>query len=104
MTDYNQLEIDYTLNLYPKRNLVLVRGENAKVWDEKGNVYIDCTSGQGVASLGHANPFVTRAIQEQAAKIITCSGSFSNDKRALLCKKLIEIAPDHLTKLFFFVI
>jgi acetylornithine/LysW-gamma-L-lysine aminotransferase len=101
MTDYNQIEIDNTLNLYPKRNLVLVKGENAKVWDEKGNVYIDCTSGQGVASLGHANPQVTKAIQEQAEKIITCSGSFSNDKRALLCKKLIDISPAHLTKLFF---
>jgi len=101
MTDYNQLEIDYTVNLYPKRNLVLVKGENAKVWDEKGNVYIDCTSGQGVASLGHANAQVTEAIREQAAKIITCSGSFSNDKRALLCKKLIDISPVHLTKVFF---
>ena len=101
MTDYNQIEIDNTLNLYPKRNLVLVKGQNAKVWDDKGNVYIDCTSGQGVASLGHANPKVTEAIQKQAEQIITCSGSFSNDKRALLCKKLIDISPAHLTKLFF---
>jgi len=101
MIDYNQIEIDNTLNLYPKRNLVLVKGENAKVWDEKGNVYIDCTSGQGVASLGHSNPQVTKAIQEQAAQIITCSGSFSNDKRALLSKKLIDISPDPLTKLFY---
>lgn len=101
MMDYNQIEIDYTLNLYPKRNLVLLKGKGAKVWDERGNVYIDCTSGQGVASLGHANPHVTKAIQDQAAQIITCSGSFSNDKRALLSKKLIDISPTHLTKLFF---
>ena len=36
--DYNQIEIDYTLNLYPKRNLVLVKGENARVWDEQGKL------------------------------------------------------------------
>jgi len=101
MTDYNQLEIDNTLNLYPKRNLVLVKGKNARVWDDKGNSYIDCTSGQGVASLGHANPFVTKAIRKQAKKIITCSGSFSNDKRALLSQKLIDISPEHLSKVFF---
>lgn len=101
MTDYNKIEIANTLNLYPKRNLVLVKGENAKVWDDKGNVYIDCTSGQGVASLGHANPKVIKAIQAQVEKIITCSGSFSNDKRALLSKKLIDLSPKHLTKLFF---
>lgn len=101
MIDYDQLEIDHTLNLYPKRNLVLIKGDNATVWDDKGNSYIDCTSGQGVASLGHANEQVVSAIKDQADKIITCSGSFSNDKRALLSRKLIDITPPHLTRVFF---
>lgn len=101
MPDYNQIELDNTVNLYPKRNLVLVKGKNATVWDDKGNKYIDCTSGQGVASLGHSNPQVVRAVQEQMATLITCSGSFSNDKRALLSQKLIDISPAHLTKVFF---
>jgi acetylornithine/LysW-gamma-L-lysine aminotransferase len=101
MPDYNQIEIENTVNLYPKRNLVLIKGKNSSVWDDKGNEYIDCTSGQGVASLGHSNEYIIRAVKEQADKIITCSGSFSNDKRALLSRKLIDISPDHLTQVFF---
>ncbi len=100
MIDYNQIEIEHSVHLFNKRDLVLVSGKNAKVWDVDGREYIDCTTGQGVASLGHSNPAVVKAIREQAGKLITCSGSFSNDKRALFMQKLIDITPDNLTQVF----
>jgi len=100
MIDYNEIEKECSVHLFNKRDLVLVKGLNAKVWDIDGNEYIDCTTGQGVASIGHSNKEVVEAIQEQAGKLITCSGSFSNDKRALLMQKLIEITPDNLSQVF----
>lgn len=100
MTDYLELEKKHEFDVYPKRNVVLVRGENAAVWDDRGRMYIDCVSGHGVSNLGHANAKVLQAIQEQSKKLITCSNVFYNDRRALLLEKLISITPASLKRAF----
>jgi acetylornithine/LysW-gamma-L-lysine aminotransferase len=100
MTNYQEIEQRYELPVYPKRDLVLVRGRNAKVWDQNGKEYIDCVAGNGVANLGHCNEAVTEAITEQAGKLVTCSGIFYNDVRAQLLEKLINITPPNLTRAF----
>ena len=55
----------YTFEVFPRRGLAIVRGEGATLYDESGRAYIDCVAGVGVASVGHANPDVARAISEQ---------------------------------------
>jgi len=94
------LESLHTSGFYRKQPIVLVRGEGAKVWDEEGKEYIDCTSGHGVANVGHANPYVAEAIAEQARRLITCSELFYNDVRARLLAKLAEITPLGLERAF----
>ena len=101
MTDFKIREDRDVLKLFSKRDIALIRGRGARVWDEQGNEYIDCTSGHGVAAVGHANPKVARAIAEQAEKLITCSGSFYNPQRAALAQKLVAITPGNLTRVFF---
>jgi len=98
--NYLELEKTYALGVYAKKELVLVKGKNAKIWDDHGNEYIDCVSGNGVANLGHANEKIARAVSEQAARLITCSNLFYNDQRALLLEKLIQITPANLNKTF----
>ncbi len=100
MIDYKELTAQYEFPVYPKRDITIVRGLNAKVWDDKGNEYIDCAAGIGVANVGHCNPKVVEAIYRQAQTLITCPGIFYNDTRALLLQKLVEIAPKNLTKAF----
>jgi acetylornithine/LysW-gamma-L-lysine aminotransferase len=100
MQPYLELEKTYSLNVYAKRNVTLVRGENARVWDDRGNEYLDCISGNGVSNLGHANEKVVAAVARQAARMITCSNLFYNDERALLCKKLVDITPANLKRVF----
>ena len=56
------LEDAHTSGAYPKRPVVLVRGQGARVWDAEGREYIDCIAGHGVAGLGHCHPAVTAAI------------------------------------------
>ena len=97
---YADTERKFTFEVYPKRELTLVRGEGATVWDDSGKSYIDCTAGVGVANVGHANPQVARAISDQAQTLITCAGIFYNDTRARLLEKLIAIAPAGLTRAF----
>ncbi|MFQ5638869.1 MAG: aspartate aminotransferase family protein [bacterium] len=100
MTDYLELEQKYELEVYPKRDIVLVKGKNAKVWDQTGKEYIDCVAGNGVASLGHANKKIISALTKQAEQLITCPGIFYNDTRARLLEKLVTVAPAHLAKAF----
>lgn len=100
MNETIQLENDYSLNVYPKRDLVLVKGERAKVWDANGREYIDCVAGHGVATLGHCHPAVIEALNRQAQKLITCPGIFYNDTRALLLEKLVSVAPKNLKRAF----
>lgn len=39
---------------YARYDLSLVKGKGTWVWDDKGNKYLDFTSGLAVTSLGHA--------------------------------------------------
>ncbi len=100
MMNLKNIEDQYGLNLFAKRGIILVRGEKTLVWDDTGKKYIDCTSGHGVAGIGHANPAVVDALTEQAKTLITCTGSFYNPVRAQLMEKLISISPSSLSKVF----
>ena len=97
---YADIEREYAFEVYAKRDVTLVRGEGATVWDDAGKSYIDCTAGVGVANVGHANPQVTKAIRDQAETLITCAGIFYNDTRARLLEKLVTIAPARITRAF----
>lgn len=100
MTDFLKLEQQFAFEVYPKRDLVVTRGDGARVWDDRGNEYIDCTAGIGVASVGHANPAVAEAIAAQAQVLVTCPGIFYNDVRATLMAKLADITPENLNRVF----
>ena len=100
MIDYLALEKKYELGIYAKRDIVLVKGEDAKVWDQDGKEYIDCVAGLGVGNVGHSNKKVAEAISEQVRKLMVCSNLFANDVRALLLEKLVNIAPKNLTHAF----
>lgn len=49
--------------------ITLSHGRNAEVWDTAGKRYIDFVGGIGVLNLGHCNPPVVEAIQQQAARL-----------------------------------
>jgi len=98
--DTIELESRHTSGLYHKRPVALVRGMGARVWDAAGREYIDCVGGNGVANVGHANPYVVQAIREQAERLIVCSESFYNDRRAELLAELTRIAPPGLERAF----
>ncbi|WP_428277218.1 aspartate aminotransferase family protein [Candidatus Palauibacter sp.] len=95
-----ETEREYALEVFPKRDIAVVRGEGACVWDDEGRRYIDCVGGIGVASIGHANPAVAEALAEQARVLVSCPGIFYNDVRARLLAELVSIAPAGLTRAF----
>ncbi len=95
-----EIEDRYEVGVYPKREITVVRGEGARLWDDTGREYTDCMGGQGAANLGHANPYVVAAIEKQARTLISCPEVLYNDTRAELLKKLVEVAPAGLNRVF----
>ncbi len=86
-------ETAYTSGVYPKRQIAIVRGEGAFLWDADGRRYIDCVGGQGAANLGHAHPAVVAAIREQSERLISCPEIFYNDQRAAYLADLAAALP-----------
>ncbi len=94
------LESAHTSGVYPKRDLVIVRGEGAHLWDDQGRRYIDCVGGQGAANLGHSHPAIVEAISQQARRLISCPEIFYNDVRAQFLAELTAAAPGELNRAF----
>lgn len=100
MTAMQEREEQYTSGVYAKRGVTIVRGQGTRLWDAEGNEYLDCASGMGVASVGHAHPKVAAAVAAQAKTLITCPELFYNDQRAALLEKLATVTPPGLNRFF----
>lgn len=95
------LEQAYELAVYPRRDIVLVRGRGARLFDENGREYIDCAANVGVSNIGHGNETVARAVYDQYLTLGNCYSMFYSPVRAKLAEKLASIAPGSLNKVFF---
>lgn len=78
----------------PQDPIVWAQARGANVVDADGNVFVDLTSGFGVAALGHAHPAVTEAIAAQAARLPHALGDLHpSDAKIALLETLAELAP-----------
>ena len=93
-------ENKHTSGVYAKQTLTIVRGQGASLFDVNGVEYLDCSSGHGVANLGHAHPKIAEALYKQANTLITLFESFPNDQRAMLMEKITALVPG-LDRVFF---
>ena len=95
------MEQTYELAVYPRRDIVLVSGKGARLYDEEGREYIDCASNVGVSNIGHGHQAVADAIYEQYLALGNCYSMFYNPVRARLAEKLAKLAPGNLNLVFF---
>jgi len=95
-----EIEDRFSSGAYGKRPTALVRGQGVYVWDNDGARYLDATSGQGVAALGHCHPAVVAAVTSQASTLVSIHESFYNDRRAQLYSLLDSITPADLSRFF----
>ena len=68
--------VSHVMNTYARQPIAFLRGEGVWLWDESGKRYLDALAGIAVSTLGHAHPVLTRAIAEQAARVIHTSNLF----------------------------
>ncbi|TAK28692.1 MAG: aspartate aminotransferase family protein [Chloroflexota bacterium] len=90
MTNWMELEQKYYFHIINRMPLVIVRGQDSRVWDEDGKQYLDFVAGWAVLTLGHCSPIVVEALKEQAEKLILCSNQFYNIPQLELVQMLVE--------------
>ncbi|WP_122869159.1 2-aminoadipate transaminase [Pseudomonas viridiflava] len=75
-------------------SMTLSHGRNAEVWDTTGKRYIDFVGGIGVLNLGHCNPQVVKAIQEQATKLTHyCFNATPHEPYLRFMEQLTQFVP-----------
>src|SRR3989304_2409443 len=78
---------------YSRFPVTFVRGEGSWLYDDPGKAPLDFLGGIAVAVLGHAHPAVTRAIAEQAGRLVHVSNLFHVPVQARLGERLSAPAP-----------
>lgn len=86
-----------TLGVADDDPIVWDEAVGANVRDVDGNVFVDLTSGFGVALVGHRHPAVVAAAAEQAGRLVHAMGDAWPDRaRVALLERLAAIAPGDL--------
>ncbi|SDS54908.1 acetylornithine aminotransferase apoenzyme /succinylornithine aminotransferase apoenzyme [Halopseudomonas litoralis] len=74
---------------YAPVEMIPVRGDGSRLWDQQGREYIDLAGGIAVNSLGHAHPQLVEALTEQAQKLWHVSNIMTNEPALRLADKLV---------------
>ncbi|OGJ93705.1 MAG: hypothetical protein A2487_06455 [Candidatus Raymondbacteria bacterium RifOxyC12_full_50_8] len=84
-------EKKYLLGNYARPDdFIPVKGNGAWLWDINGKKYLDFVTGIAVNALGHQNPEVLRAMNDQAKKYMHVSNLYHNGLDAAAAKVLVE--------------
>lgn len=81
--------------------IVVDRAEGIYFWDVNGKRYADMSSQLVNVNIGHGNKKVIEAIKEQAEKLAYIGPAFAVDIKAEAARKILEVAPDNMGKVFF---
>lgn len=73
-------------DVYPLFDINIIKGEGCRVWDDKGNEYLDLYGGHAVISIGHCHPHYVAKVTEQLGKL----GFYSNSVVNMLQRRLAE--------------
>ena len=79
-------------DVYPLFDINIVKGKGCKVWDDKGNEYLDLYGGHAVISIGHSHPHYVEMIQKQVAELGFYSNSVVNKLQQQLAERLGRIS------------
>ena len=87
-------------DVYPLNNICIERASGSRVWDDKGNEYLDMYGGHAVISIGHTHPKWKARIEAQLNKIAFYSNSIIIPLQQQLAYKLGEVSGKKDYQLF----
>ena len=84
-------------DVYPLLPVNIVRGRGCKVWDDRGQEYLDLYGGHAVISIGHCHPHYIEALSAQMQQLGFYSNSVINRLQQQLAQRLGEACgyPDY---------
>ena len=99
--DPRSREARTTLPVYGQLPFVPERATGCDIITADGRHILDLYGGHAVAALGYGHPRLIEAITGQSAKLLFQSNAVALDVRAHAAEKLIGVAPDNLSRVFF---
>ena len=99
--DPRNRELQSTLPVYGQLPFVPERAVGCEIITDDGRRILDLYGGHAVAALGYGHPRLTDAVSGQSAKLLFQSNAVALDIRAHAAEKLIDVAPDGLSRVFF---
>ena len=97
----HQAVLPSLLSLYYERPLELTHGEGRHVWDAEGNRYLDFFGGILTTMTAHALPEVTKAVGEQAGRIIHTSTLYLSRPMVELAERIVALSGIPDARVFF---
>ena len=93
-------------NVFPRQitnpPIKAVSSDGCYIIDENGKQYFDGSGGAAVSCLGHGDPDVIKAVQDQTSKMAFAhTGFFTSDPAEELAELLIDNAPGELDRVYF---
>jgi len=88
--DWQELEKRLFFRTINRLPVTLVRGKEARVWDDRGREYLDFVAGWAVNCLGHCPPVLVKALEKQARTLILTSNQFYTIPQIELAQLLVE--------------
>ncbi|QKF07711.1 aminotransferase class III-fold pyridoxal phosphate-dependent enzyme [Berryella wangjianweii] len=83
-----QLESEYVMRTFARKQVAFVDGKGMELFDDRGNRYLDFVSGIGVVSLGHCHPALVEALSAQAARLMHVSNYYYIQNRGEVAQRL----------------
>ncbi|MCF6463146.1 aminotransferase class III-fold pyridoxal phosphate-dependent enzyme [Clostridium sp. Cult1] len=81
--------------------MVITRSEGIYFWNSEGKRFTDMSSQLVNVNIGHGNKKVVQAIKDQADKLPYIGPGFAVDVKSEAARKILEVAPDNMGKVFF---
>ena len=75
---------------YNRRKIAFKKGKGSFLYSTNGKKYLDFVQGIAVNSLGHSNPHLIKAINNQSKKVWHVSNAFNIPEGERLAKKLTQ--------------
>ena len=79
-------------DVYPLFDVNIVKGKGCKVWDDKGQEYLDLYGGHAVISIGHCHPHYVEKMTNQLQKLGFYSNSVINKLQQEVAQRLGKIS------------
>ena len=79
-------------DVYSLFDVTPVKAEGCRIWDDKGQEYLDLYGGHAVISIGHTHPHYVEVLSDQLGKIGFYSNSVQNPLQEQLAERLGRIS------------